>query len=362
MSLRRILAVVSIAVVLGTGLLAAHVLACCPAPPPGKQVVNADQSVIMIWDPNSNTQHFIRQATFRSEADDFGFLVPTPSQPELDESGNETFMYLQQLTAPEIEIRKGQSSYGCGCSPAAKSGVKKAEPKESVRVLEEKLVAGFKASVLEADSANALVAWLKDNGYDYSPQIEAWARPYVDAHWKITALRVAKGEKNQKNTTVAASALRISFKTDRPVFPYREPDTASEAAKLNARNRLLRIYFISTARYQGELTKETPWTGQVAWANKLKAEQRRTVLELLKLPAETSPEHWWLTEFEDNWAYKAAPADVYFSRSADQTTKKRPAIIQYVASPWPGDVMTYAAALLVVIPVVFRRRRIHKDC
>jgi hypothetical protein len=50
--------------------------ACCPVPPSGKPVVNADQTVIMIWDAATKTQHFIRQASFKSAADDFGFLVP----------------------------------------------------------------------------------------------------------------------------------------------------------------------------------------------------------------------------------------------------------------------------------------------
>ena len=30
---------------------------------------------------DKQTQHFIRQASFKSEADDFGFLIPSPTQP-----------------------------------------------------------------------------------------------------------------------------------------------------------------------------------------------------------------------------------------------------------------------------------------
>jgi len=56
-------------------------LACCPAPRSGQAVVNADQTVILIWDAATKTQHFIRKASFKSEADDFGFLVPSPSKP-----------------------------------------------------------------------------------------------------------------------------------------------------------------------------------------------------------------------------------------------------------------------------------------
>src|SRR5271166_4655337 len=90
--------------------------ACCVAPPSGKPVVNADQTVIIIWDAATKTQHFIRKASFKSEADDFGFLVPTPSQPELDESGNDAFPYLQKVTEPETKkCPRPSGGMGCGC-------------------------------------------------------------------------------------------------------------------------------------------------------------------------------------------------------------------------------------------------------
>src|SRR5206468_3750680 len=163
--------------------------------------------------------------------EDFGFLIPSPSQPELDESGNEAFSFLSKLTEPEVKtVKKGGGGIGCiGCgvkTEYSKSGSKGPPP---VKVLEEKLVAGFHAAVLEAKS------------------------------------------------------------------------------------RLLRIYFLGEARYQGELTKEYAWTGKVAWAGKIKAEDRKKVLEQLKLPESTGPAECWLTEFEDAWPYKVAPADVYFA-------------------------------------------------
>jgi hypothetical protein len=224
-------------------------------------------------------------------------------------------------------------------------------------VLEEKLVAGFKAAVLETESANALVAWLKENGYAYSPAVQAWAKPYVQAGWKITALKVAKRTDSKESKQVAASALRMSFHTDRPLFPYREPDSKSNAGALGIDRRLLRIYFVGEARYQGELTKEVGWTGQVAWANKLDAKDRKKALELLKLPASTGPAEWWLTEFEDEWPYRVAPADLHFSPSANQNAVRRPPLIEYVSSPWPTDIMVYAVAGVLFLPPLYRRVR-----
>ncbi len=105
------------------------------------------------------------------------------------------------------------------------------------------------------------------------------------------------------------------------------------------------------------MTREVPWTGQVAWANPLTAEHRKKVLELLQLPETTGPASWWLTEFEDEWPYRVAPADVYFARSADQGQLKRPPIIEYVSAPWPADVMVYAFAAVLILPPLLRRVR-----
>jgi|HubBroStandDraft_6_1064221.scaffolds.fasta_scaffold52277_2 hypothetical protein len=326
--------------------------ACCPAPPSGKAVVNADQTVIIVWDAATKTQHFIRQASFRSDANDFGFLVPTPTQPDLAESGNAAFPFLRKLTEPKKIPLPYSPTSGLGCSEAPRPA-----PRSAVRVLSDQLVAGFHAVVLETNSAGALVGWLKEHGYAYSPEIEAWARPYLQKGWKITALRVAKNKQSQGDD-VDASALRLTFKTDRPLFPYREPDQPSSAKALTDRKRLLRIYFLADARYRGELTKDVPWTGKVAWANKLNPSERTKVFDLLKLPKATVPYQCWLTEFEDNWPYKLAPADVNFFRDSNQETVIRDPIGASVPSPWPSDPMAYALVALVIFrPFLCRSHR-----
>lgn len=331
--------------------LTAAVLACCPVSQIGKPVVNADQTVLILWDAAAKTQHFIRQASFRADAADFGFLVPTPGVPELEESGDEAFDDLRKITEPETLQRPQPSHLECGCGAPPKSGA----AAKAVRVLAEKLVAGFDTVVLEADSSDALVAWLNDHGYEFSPAVRAWAEPYISSGWKITALKVAKDNESPEQQTVAASSLRISFQTDRPLFPYREPDAKQDAETLHARHRLLRIYFISDGQYQGELTPDQAWTGQVAWADRLTGDQRTKLLNLLKLPETTGPAEWWLTEFEDAWPYQPAPADLYFAETEQQQPIHRPPIIEYVSSPWPTDPSAYALAAVFIVWPVSRR-------
>ena len=284
--------------------------ACCALGRIGEPVVNGDQTVLLIWDPKTKTEHFIRKASFKTEGDDFGFLVPTPSRPQLSESGSEGFPHLADITRPRTK-----PSVGFGCSATA---VGYAATRSAVTVLERKEVAGFNAAVLSASSAGALTGWLNTNGYHFSPEVEAWAAPYVRDGWVFTALRVAKRSKSHADTSVHADALRITFQTERPLFPYREPDSREAAKKVGASARLLRLYFISDARYDGTLDGTHSWSGKAVWSNALPQPEKETLLKLLKLAPSSGPERWWLTEFEDRWPYGIAPGDLYFAPARTQ--------------------------------------------
>lgn len=284
--------------------------ACCPVAPRGESVVNADQTVILVWDKEHQTEHFIRKASFRSEGDSVGFLVPTPSRPQLEESGNEAFPYLAQITAPKKPVEVGLP-ISCSAAPETSYG-------RGVRVVEEKTVAGYHAVVLAADSGKELVAWLRDHGYAYTPEVAVWAQPYLEGRWYMTAMKIAKTSDGHATPGVAASALRITFRTDRPLFPYREPDSRKDAAQLDVKDRLLRIYLVAESRYEGRFPSGQTWGEGARWSQPLKPEQKAQLLHLLGLPESVGPARFWLTEFDHHWPYGKAPGDVYFSAATDQ--------------------------------------------
>lgn len=331
--------------------------ACCPVGRFGKPVMNADQTVIILWDAANQKQHFIRKASFAAQDQDFGFIIPTPNEPELSESGNDAFATLQKLTEPEVIKRARQSDGGCGCGSDAKSVVFAADaPKAAVSILKETKVAGFDAVVLEAKSSTALNNWLKEHGYAYSAELAAWAQPYIDQGWKFTALKVSVKDKADENKKlIEATALRLSFKTDRPLFPYREPAYGDQANQLNQRSRLLRIYIVADTTYHAEVNN-TKWSGLVAWAGTVDSKVRQKILDQLKLPGDTGPANWHLTEFEDNWPYTVAAGDVYFSRDLQPASLKRPPIYEYTKNEVPGDVALYAVAGIILLPPLLRRR------
>jgi hypothetical protein len=319
--------------------------ACCAVGRDGQPVVNADQTVLLVWDPATKTEHFIRKASFKAGGGDFGFLVPTPTRPQLSESGNTAFPALADITRPQY---RGSSGFSCGCAAPTRSLA--AAP---VTVVERKEVAGFDAAVLSASSATALTGWLRQNGFAFSPEVEAWAAPYIHDGWMITALRLARPKAATASEAVNATALRISFHTERPLFPYREPDSRQAARTLGVSSRLLRLYFISDARYEGKLAGTDGWSGQPKWSHSLSAAQKTNLLDLLKLPATTGPATWWLTEFEDRWPYGVAPGDLYFSRARDQAPISRDA----GAGVFPMSDISFALIVLLAVAVLFRRNR-----
>jgi hypothetical protein len=360
---------------------AQRAVGCAAAPPLGASVRIADESAIIIWDASSKTEHFIRRATFSSSAHDFGFLVPTPTKPELAEAEDDAFNTLAGITAPKVVTQSAplSSGGGCGCGVMAPRAQMAGEaPPNKVDVLEAKRVAGYDAVVLEADDADALGKWLKDHGYDFSPAITAWATPYVKAKWKISAFKIARDESGAPGTArdppptskasaassapsaVSASAVRMTFRTEKPFFPYREPPAERGAVQSGPGRRLLRVYFLAEGRTRGTLGEgDLAWPGRVVWANKLEASGRDNVLGLLKLSKDTPPAAWWLTEFEDPSSPRPGTDDVYFALDQNQGAVERPPVIQYVSADVAGCVMCCVLALYILVPRLARawRRR-----
>jgi hypothetical protein len=165
--------------------------------------------------------------------------------------------------------------------------------------------------------------------------------------WHFTALKIAKDEGAADKTDLKAAALRISFRTARPLFPYREPESGVSQNALDAPGRLLRMYFISDARFRGEIEGGQKWSGKTVWSGDITAHREALLLDLC-LPGNTGPAQRWLTLFEDRWPYAKAAGDVYFSRDADQ----RPMSRQVSANERPADAVFLAMlAAGVVLPL-----------
>ncbi len=319
---------------LGTIVLTCSVWACSGVGPPGKPVVFGDQTNIVIWDEAHQTEHFIRNANFRSGADDFGFIAPTPGKPDLHEASTKAFYTLASLAPPPPQFL-ARGSFGAGGMDRAKLA--------EVKVIQEADVAGFHATTLWSTDAHAINDWMNSHGYISTPEVEKWADRYTKRGWYLTAFRVID------KTKLAASTgtVRMTFKTKKPFNPFYVPSSNILVNKKGT----LRVYFVSVGDYDANIgtygTWQTPqWTAPIPEATSaLLAKQ-------IKIPAEEIPDNVQVATFVDNNFPRPAEDDIYF-------VKKKVAL-----APRPAPAPKQANLPLFAVPVfavglltVARRRR-----
>ena len=258
--------------------------ACAAAPRRGEFIdVNSEEAIIL-YDAKTKTEHFIRRANFRTEAKDFGFLVPTPTKPELGETNSSIFVTLHSATAPR-QVESGN---------VRRIVMKRNEPQAAARaggapggpeILGKGQSAGYAYVILRADDVDGLKKWLQDNQYDSRPELIEWLKWYVDNKWIITAFKVLQ-EPNSRNDRWAKS-IRMSFSTDKPFYPYREPEDMRTKA---GGQRSLRVFYLGDSRVAGQLGGDGNWPGRTAWANALPEPSLNYMVDILGMPKDAANE------------------------------------------------------------------------
>src|SRR5687768_6846630 len=151
---------------------ASPLFACAPAPHAGERIDVVEEAAVIVWDPATKTQHFIRRATFQGEARDFGFLVPTPAAPELAAVDDGIFdTLLDKTRRPTVERTRREIDWTFFGSTKEGAATTAGAPVEVVQTAK---VAGYEAVVLDASDAKALVDWLRQHDYATTPELEAW--------------------------------------------------------------------------------------------------------------------------------------------------------------------------------------------
>lgn len=303
--------------------------ACLPIGRNGMPIRVAEETAVIFWDAETKTEHFIRRARFVTDSADLAFLVPTPTKPDLVDVGDNVFGELQRFTNPPPPPRAERG--GIYAAPSPRSAP------DAVRVLEKKQVGDYDATILEATDAKALAEWLKKNDYPSSPEIEDWLTPYLKDKWILTAYKIAaKSKEGNTLPGFMGSTIRMSFKADKPFYPYREPKRG-QPAKPNAKtnDRLLRVYFLSQEAHDAKLL-DSPWTRSIPFAGRLTPEVEERVMRDLKLPERKGQETLFLTEFEDYTEVRSTGAEVVFLPSSDIKPVSRAAAIQTMGYSGPS--------------------------
>jgi len=332
-------------------------------------VRTTDESALIVWNSRTHTEQFVRRATFESKAKNFGFLVPTPSRPSLGAANDALFDSLQSELEPKT-IRKarrginfaplvtsfslgGSSSDSSSVTLAATSngpaagGAKGASVNSAVEVVEQKRVGNYQAVVLRASEAKSLSQWLRKHHHPVSSDTRAWLAPYVRRGFFLTVFQIVSDAQSQ---SAQAQAVRLTFRSDAPFYPYREPQRVQSVGG----GRSLRVFFIGENRVGARIENEgkhadwpAPTTYSAPLASRLLAEQK----------LEAPEGKLRLTAFEDQSSPRPGWGDLRFSPSKSQSeiTPSPNIVWSDERRPVPADV--FALGMAILAGFVWKRRR-----
>ena len=204
------------------GLLAPAAVhgACCYFSAKDQDVLQPSQKAFITFDEKEKVESFTVQPKFEGNARDFGMVIPTPSRPKLDEISRDFFKELAVFTILEpMDLSKYKSlrlsalSRGSAPVPAA----------SAVRVLEAGVVGTLEYKIVQADKADDLFQWLKDNAYNYSGD-EKTLDAYIKKGWyfsvmKIDTLQMKKRPDGSYDGEVTPT--RFTFTSEKLVYPLR---------------------------------------------------------------------------------------------------------------------------------------------
>jgi hypothetical protein len=196
----------------------------------------AVEQTLLVYDEQKQLEHLIRQVAIRDPGPGFGFVVPTPEQPEVAKVAASPFEKLARafpVSSGELRIVPGARGGGAAAAAAA-----------PVKVLSQQRVGSFTAFVLSASDAASLKKWLSDNQFATSPETQAWLDHYVKLGFFFAALRYERPKAAAESGVTRAEVLRISFRTALPFYPYREP---AHTPGIDPRD--LAVWLVSPRRY-----------------------------------------------------------------------------------------------------------------
>jgi hypothetical protein len=194
-----------------------------PSPKNAPKVYIPEQRAIVYF-KDGREDLIIRSSYERTERDDFGWIIPLPSIPEIDSESEGLlgiFSELLHLTTDELPSHspKGGGSSGGGGAGGNGGGV---------IVIQEEVVGIYEVTILEANTFEDLAEWLSDNNFAVPEGSGPVFQDYIDRDWFFVCMRLD----SSTNYYGYVHPLRLSFPTDSPVFPMQLTEFNSDVTEL----------------------------------------------------------------------------------------------------------------------------------
>lgn len=191
-----------------------------------KDINEPTQKAIILHD--QNREDLILQVKYEGPAEDFGWLIPVPGQPEVRKGSMQPFYELSRLT---------QEHFGENATLRGMAAAEGGKEDQDVKVIEIKTVGAYEVTILSSTNPSALADWLAAHHFGFPKEKQNVLEQYIQRHWFFVAARIApKGNgfvvksAVTQPATVSASTRKelasgelhpiiISFPSEKCIFP-----------------------------------------------------------------------------------------------------------------------------------------------
>jgi hypothetical protein len=235
--------------------------ACCYFAAKDKDILQPAQKAFITWDEQEKVETFTVQPKFEGNAADFGMVIPTPARPKLDEMPRDFFKELAVFTILEpMDINKYKNRARYLSAPGAAGagfGAGKAREK-AVKVLEAGVVGSLDYKIIQADRADDLYEWLKDNKYSYSGD-EATLDFYIKKKWFFSVMKIDPMQMKKKSDGSyegEVTPTRFQFASDKLVYPLK-------ITQISVKDKTEALFYVQAAHkvdLPGDFSYEFTWT------------------------------------------------------------------------------------------------------
>ena len=224
---------------------------CFTPPDPSVPIVQAGERIIFQVKEGVVTAHI--QVQYSGPAEEFGWLLPLPSVPEMELGTDEVFAQIVTTTQPRYTLdREFEGSCGFGgrgvpglndASEGSGDPSPDADDGNNTLVIRD-TVGPYDFAVLRADSKQPMLDWLRDNRFFVPTGTEDIVDAYIRPGAYFLALKLRKG-----NEVGDLQPVVLKYESDLPMIPIiltsvaADPDMGIQVWVLGEHRAIPRNYY-----------------------------------------------------------------------------------------------------------------------
>jgi len=274
-------------------------------PPSGIYVGEPYQYAIIEYGGSQEILHLLINVS--SDAGSFGWIVPFPSRPAIEEDTIAVFEQIEEMCRPGYE--------GFSCGVIYDGGYYDGH---GVKIIEEGSVGVLSYKIIEADDPDTLFTWLAENDYwiaDSADTAEAREvfRDYIQRDWVFVAFSV---QEIPRDNSINVQPVKFTFSSSQIVYPMRITSLNIDSDYYYDYGLLIHVI----AEHRVKLEQDAGINLEYYYANKLNSSEYEAVEKNYPFVAEVCKEGDFITRL-GSYYYDPGEidSDLVFTYAEDDT-------------------------------------------